>query len=573
MNSPSDQIFTVVQLVLMNETGDSYYRMRWPAAELASQNPALRVINLDAGAEDRYRLALEADLLVLFQSADPDLLPILRRRSELGRKTLVEYNDNFYEPQAWSPVAKEWSSPLLWQIYEQFMRQADGVLVTGPGLKRLFQEVLPEQRIHILENHFPRQPAPLHEIFEKPEPRAAAIGWAGSLGHIADLLAAAPMIRRLCAENPRLTVHLMGNESIPAHVDLPAAQLRFTGWGSIEQYFSFWRPVQLGPVFLLDTPYNRCRSDIKAVEMAACGVLPVLPDALPYAEFVRSTGITPYRSLSELEDLLRGYIAEPERIERDLHRCYQYVCSSRIGVERRERAELYRRFLPAQPNRIEWGRGPGYHEVGGKQSTSTPSSDLLQQAQRMVSAKQFDEAERMLDRARKENPDNLDLVLSYIKLRRRSAPGEALALCDQYAQQFPRDLRFLMSGAALQSSRDAAAGKWNEIIGRYHALRPAGRLAFQTEITRALAALRAADVALFIGCADRLLAEDPNWAELQFMSAEALEKLGRYEEAAGRFSAVHQAQINHTKNAAFLSTASEGYLRAWVETLRARSGL
>ncbi len=90
----SDTTFTILQLALMDETGDSYYRMRWPAAELAQQAPGWRVLNLDSRSEDRYRWALEADLFIAYQSSDIDLLPIIRRRRELGKKTLVEYNDS-----------------------------------------------------------------------------------------------------------------------------------------------------------------------------------------------------------------------------------------------------------------------------------------------------------------------------------------------------------------------------------------------------------------------------------------------------------------------------------------------
>ena len=48
---------TIVQLVLVNDTGDSFYRMRWPGAELTKQNPKLRVINLDAQAKERFELS------------------------------------------------------------------------------------------------------------------------------------------------------------------------------------------------------------------------------------------------------------------------------------------------------------------------------------------------------------------------------------------------------------------------------------------------------------------------------------------------------------------------------------
>ena len=79
--------------------------MRWPAEQVAKQNPDWRILNLPFSAEERYDWGLEADLLVLIQNSDIDFLPVIEMRRKLGRKTLVEYNDNFYEPQPWSPAA------------------------------------------------------------------------------------------------------------------------------------------------------------------------------------------------------------------------------------------------------------------------------------------------------------------------------------------------------------------------------------------------------------------------------------------------------------------------------------
>ncbi len=89
----SAKIFTIVQTVLLDETGDSCYRMRWPGMQLAKQNKNLRIINLDSRAKERFEYALEADLLVTYQSNDSELLPIIKKRRLLGKKTLVEYND------------------------------------------------------------------------------------------------------------------------------------------------------------------------------------------------------------------------------------------------------------------------------------------------------------------------------------------------------------------------------------------------------------------------------------------------------------------------------------------------
>ncbi len=275
-----DRYRTIVQLVLIDETGDSYHRMRWPGSILAEQAKNWRIINLDARAKERFQWAEHADLLVIYQSNDVDLFPIIAKRRALGLKTIVEYNDNFYAPPAASPVAKSWRSPLIWQTYERFMNEADALIVTGPGLQELFATKT-NTPIHILEN----QIAQIPDEFNANWPTAdnpLLIGWAGSLGHISDFLFFLPTITKFVLNNPGTSLCVMGNNALPSFVKLPATQFSFTPWGTMEQYYDFWKKCHIGIAPLLDTPYNNCRSDIKALEISAHSSLPVLSKLLPY---------------------------------------------------------------------------------------------------------------------------------------------------------------------------------------------------------------------------------------------------------------------------------------------------
>ena len=52
------------------DTGDTRYRMRWPAQDLAKQAPVWRIINLDIDAAEQYEFGFAADLLVIYQAAE-----------------------------------------------------------------------------------------------------------------------------------------------------------------------------------------------------------------------------------------------------------------------------------------------------------------------------------------------------------------------------------------------------------------------------------------------------------------------------------------------------------------------
>ena len=79
-------MFSIVQIVHLDETGDSAYRMRWPAVSLAEKGPKLQVINVTSGAKERYLLGEHADLLILFNCADIDFLTVIERRKKKGIK-------------------------------------------------------------------------------------------------------------------------------------------------------------------------------------------------------------------------------------------------------------------------------------------------------------------------------------------------------------------------------------------------------------------------------------------------------------------------------------------------------
>lgn len=425
---------TVLQLVVLDETGDTCYRMRWPAMELARQDPSLTVINMDARARERGEWAEKADLLVIYQSHDLELLPVIATRRARGLPTLVEYNDNFYEPPVASPVAREWSSPLLWQIYELFMREADGILVTGEGLASLLSSKV-DTPVFVLKNHLPAPPPTLRPPPSEGEP--FLLGWAGSLGHASDLLYVVPLLRTLVAQHPLLHLCLMGNEAFPEFIGVPSGRLSFTPWGSMEQYFEFWRHPHCGVVPLLPTPYNVCRSDIKALEIVGGGALPLLPNLTPYEDLLRKTKLPSWSSLADLESLILLYMRDRARYERDRQRAYQFLVQHRIGAHRRERLDLYKSFLKQDKQ----GKG-GYREMVLPPSEEGYSKTLALLNQAQTQLREGDAAKALSTiEALYPSPDVLLLRLR--ALHKLHAPLQDLLSHITLAERlYPRDLRF-----------------------------------------------------------------------------------------------------------------------------------
>lgn len=466
----------ILQLVQLDKTGDSMHRMCWPAEALARQRPDWAVVNLDARAGQRYAWAEAADLLVIFQSADLDLLPVIQRRKKRGLKTVVEYNDNFYQSPAWGSVGEDWSSPILWQSYELFMRNADAVIVTGKGLQELFAEH-GFNHSQVIENHFPFQ----LESFETLWPEKGQelrIGWAGSLGHIADLLAALPVLRRIVLKHPRVKLCLMGNESIPSYVRLPADRFEYVAWGGMREYLNFLKSLHIGVAPLLDTAYNACRSDVKAIELGACGVLPVLTARSPYSDLLEDCCLPSFLSWAELEICMEKLIADPQALKEQARKFHEYIGAKRLLGNNRGRAEFYAGFLPAagieiaenavKPAMVTWS--PGYHEISGELGKPSPFQSILASALALNDAGQKSEAFAVLQAAARANSQNHQLRFQALRsvfelggLELSSA--EALIEdCECAIKEFPLDLRFVLLRLRLGAVDSTRISLWEDLL-------------------------------------------------------------------------------------------------------------
>ncbi len=560
------QAFTVLQLTHFKKIGDNYHRLIWPARELARQAPHWRVINMLAEAEDHYAWAEKADLLVLSQSLDLDLLPVIERRRARGLKTLAEYADNFYDPPLTSNAAGHMSTPLSCQRYELVLAACDAIIVTGPGLEALIAERFPHKEIHILENHYP-EALPDFESVWRPPGNEFAVGWGGSAGHVADVLSIMPLLGRLASARPRLRVHLMGEQGLASHAPIPPDQLVFRPWGDMEAYFQFLDGLDLGVVPLIDTPFNRCRSDIKAIEMISRGVLPLLPAGLPYEGLLRASDLEPYHDAAGLEARILHYMDHPEALREDARRLYDYVREHRVAPRRRERLALYRRMMPAHPVATDWPLPPGYHEVEGARLQETPSGRILRRCAEVQDGPAQGEVMATLRRALEENPAHPDLALQYLSLAARTGdPGWAARL-DAARARFPHDLRFPL--LALRLGRGERRRLWDGLLERLEAEAPARRAFWEKEATTLMYHHLGQDPGL-LDLARRLLTRYPGALPLMQQIALTHEAQGQYGEALELFQQLAEAKTLYDRNSDYLSRVSAPWLKTWEVILEER---
>jgi tetratricopeptide (TPR) repeat protein len=557
---------TIVQLVHVDETGDSYYRMRWPGQVLAEQNPSWRIINIDANSSERFTLALEADLLVIYQSHDVDLFPVLKRRKEMGKKTLVEYNDNFYEPPPESPAAGHWRSPLIWQVYEFFMQECDGVIVTCEALKDLLSTKV-DTEFHVLKNHLPAPFPDFDDVFSEPGEQIN-IGWAGSVGHMSDFLSIAPVLKDLL-KHPEVMLYFMGNESIPSLLPLPEDRIKFTNWGSMEEYYTFLRDLHIGLAPIRETPYNHCRSDVKALELSSRGIVPVLTDAQPYKEFLKQTKLKGFTSFKELKDTVSAYVKDPKKIKKDAKRCHKYIEKNRQAANNTERSELYSQMLSGERSAFHWPYPLGYHEIQGSPQNVSRHQRMLTEIKQLFKAGQIQKGEQNLQVLLSEYKFSALPALTHLNFLEQTHSDQLNSQLEEYLKRFPNDVRFQLFRLKIAAEPEEKLSIWKDIVSLLENSVPVYAEYFQNKIIPAACSYLAQDEQM-LALGRKLLKIYPQSAQLQYELGVVLERKGDDKKALKHFQTVLKLLENHTQNQEYLATASRSYFESWCSALDTR---
>jgi glycosyltransferase involved in cell wall biosynthesis len=252
-------------------------------------------------------LLLAADILVIRDVADPDLLPVIAARRRNGRLTAYEIGRHVFA----HPVddgAAAGTDLAARSLPPQLARQADCLQLTTAALDAQFAGLNPRRAI------LPSQLWDAPDIKPRPSANRVVIGWAGTSAERRDLQLALPALAGVLDRHPEVRVSIMGDPDLQAALaPLPAARLSFIPAGSHERTQKFLDEIDIGIAPLEPTAYNRCRDDVRFIEYAAHGVLAICADLEPYRDVVRpgQTGFL-FRDAGELETVLERALAEEE---------------------------------------------------------------------------------------------------------------------------------------------------------------------------------------------------------------------------------------------------------------------
>jgi len=316
--------FTIVHVTAPQETtsGDFVYRVKQPDAALGGI-PGVATASITIICREAHRLALDADLLVLQLLGDADMLPVVLDRRRRGLPTVFEISDNFLDFQPDNPSARFYEQPESRACILQLISECDAAQATVPAIAEKFS--LFNEDIRVFENCITTP----GKTVKGDGP--LVVGWGGSMGHYEDVRKVAPALCEWVNGREDVVFSLMAAEEFRELFSaMDRKKFRCRATGSLADYFDFLETLHVGIAPLEDHPFNLCRSDVKFIEYASRGAVPVCSDVGTYSRTLED-GVngflfdTPARMVELLDTL-----ADDRGLMRDMAaRAYDYIAEER----------------------------------------------------------------------------------------------------------------------------------------------------------------------------------------------------------------------------------------------------
>jgi tetratricopeptide (TPR) repeat protein len=321
--------------------GDYFYRTHAPGVAMA-QEDEVYVVNLTSQHRQGHDIMSQADVLILNDVCDADLLPLIHERKRHKRLTVYEIGDDLTALEPWNPVYFFYQDPENVALSLKLAETCDALQVTVPGLERIFGHLNAECRI------FPNQILYAPEERKPKKHKEFVVGWGGSHGHLEDMADIAdPLIRWIMSKSDAM-LHLMCSEPIWALFDrLPKNKKKWIRPGSIEDYYKFLEGIDIGIAPIKDTAFNRSKSDVKFLEYAVSGIVPVVARLEPYIDSVQEgeTGFT-YQDPKGLIAVLHRLFEDRNLLRHISETARKYVLNERMHMAHGgDRIDFYRSRL------------------------------------------------------------------------------------------------------------------------------------------------------------------------------------------------------------------------------------
>lgn len=321
------------------EGGDFVYRLKQPYEALGSL-PGVTSIAVTNVISSREFLLRNADILVIHLLGDRDLIPIVYERKKAGLPTIFEISDNFLNFQPGNPATPYYEVPDNRACLLKLVSIADAVQTSTEPLAEIFARYNPNIKTFV--NQMVSAGTP------EREEGFVTVGWGGSSGHFEDITEIAPHIIEWVLSRDDIKFSLMAGENFKSLFDvLPSSKFSWIPPGTIQQYYDFVQSLDIGIAPIRDDEFNRCRSDVKFMEYASRGVVPICTNAPTYSRTLRDgeTGFL-FNSTRELISILERLTGDIDLRRNVSRNAFDYIKNERSeDFAAGKKLEFYKELL------------------------------------------------------------------------------------------------------------------------------------------------------------------------------------------------------------------------------------
>lgn len=258
----------------------SWYRAHVPGSTLKALGHEVQMTD----SIDRHWVE-ECDVLVTLPAPDPRLPDVVRMLKARGALTVLDTDDDYWSLHPENP--SRWTNEML-DLYATIARDVDLVTIASPELMGVMKAL--NCNVRVLPNTLLSENWPKERKHTKPDGEPLVLGWAGGTSHAPDLRLVYPVLLQLLDEFPTLEVQIAGlvTDDVPVHPRLVRPRAV-----RIEEYPDLLAGFDIAIAPLLDSRFNRCKSDLKFLEYGMVGLPTVASPVAPYARSINQ-GVNGY---------------------------------------------------------------------------------------------------------------------------------------------------------------------------------------------------------------------------------------------------------------------------------------
>lgn len=282
-----------VLYVIEQSKACAWYRCKVPGAALSQLGYRVHV-----SASVTEEMLRRSTVVVFQRPAHPHNIAACKTAVALGKRVAIELDDDLWHIDKTNPAHRFWTPRVLSEL-EGCIRIADFVTVTTESLAQAVRPI--NRHVRILPNQLPggAWPDGTHT-----DHSPLVLGWSGSPTHYRDLGVLRGVIEQVLDTHPKVVFHIAGC----SHVPYPEHERIVSVPGSeIEDYPSVLGGFDIGLAPVVDSRFNRGKSDLKALEYAMVGLPVVAAAGDTYRSLPRAAGFlckTPADWLRAIERLI-----------------------------------------------------------------------------------------------------------------------------------------------------------------------------------------------------------------------------------------------------------------------------